>query len=287
MEKNYAKEIMKGLKKYPVDSIEQKNANSLFGICQEFYWYYQVYKKSEEAIRVLKNYVDVDNYIAKRKRKESQDIKIKQDIAQKMYAEFFTEIYREYYEEQYSWIEVIDSIGQKEDLAKKILTDYFGGTQENCIEYITNIVRKAYESSYKKIDLKNVHNAIKEFEDALKTPFPSVESSLEKVITQEHLESLYVYLNQESSVNFLFKIAKLRKELFDGTYSKYAGKRNKTQFFNLNCQYNLQKLKRYISGGMDEEGKEVLGLMSVYELYMETKDDLLELKSSCREGWND
>lgn len=281
MKRNYYKEIMDILSGNPLGEVYGSTPITFFRACQEYDWYYTMYEKiSSNAGKVIQNYVEEDNYLAKRRRKEKQKQEQKMnreknprlDVEEKLYAEFFTKIYFEYYANDYIWQKVVNC----DERVSKILDDYFQGTQPKYTKFITEAVSKAYQSGYRKVDLENLHNAMEIVEEALHTPMPMIETSVEKVISEERLELLLSYLERGLIPHFLFTVAKMARALTSGSYHKYTPN-NKEVYFNLKCEYNLSELKLYIHGGEDEGGYPVDGLEGLLERYTQTRKDLSEL----------
>lgn len=99
-----------------------------------------------------------------------------------------------------------------------------------------------------------------------------MEESVEKVLSHEILESLYNNAKQgtvQGAIYIFFKVAQVRKSLTYGRYTNCVTKKNKNEFFNLSCEFNLEELKIYINGKDGIEG--IAGLLERYE---KTKNDL-------------
>lgn len=282
MKRNYYKEIMDILSGNPLGEAHRSTPITFFKVCQEYDWYHTMYQNiSSNAGKVLQNYIEEGNCLAKRRRKKKREQNQKMnrteknrlDIEEKLYVEFFTEIYSEYYENAYNWNNVVDC----DEKVAGILEDYFHGTPPGCVKSIKKAVMKAYQSSYRKVDLGNLHNAMRIVEESLHMPMPRIESSVEKVVSAEMLESLLFYLEKGDIAQFLFHVAPMTRALTVGTYHKYTPNNNSV-FFNLACDYNLEELKSYIRGGEDEEGYAVEGLEGLLERYTQTRNELSELK---------
>ncbi len=279
MKRNYYKEIVDILSGNPVGEAYRNTAIAFFKACQEYDWYHTMYQNiSSNAGKVLQNYIEEDNCLAKRRRKKKREQSQKLnraentrlDIEEKLYIEFFTEIYSEYYRADYKWNKVVDC----EEKVAEILEDYFHGTHPDCVKSIKKAVMKAYHSSYRKVDLGNLHNAMRIVEESLHMPMPKTESSVEKVISEEMLESMLFHLERGDIVQFVFHIAPMTRALTEGAYHKYA--QGNASFFNLKCDYNLRQLKNYIRGGEDGEGYAVEGLEGLFERYTQTREELRE-----------
>lgn len=149
---------------------------------------------------------------------------------------------------------------------------------------IKRAVMQAYKSSYRKRNLENLHNTMGVIEESLLTPMPSIESSVEKVVSKEMLELLLFYLERGLTPHFLFTIAAIRKPMTIGAYHKYTPNRKNTSvFFNLKCDYNLNELKFYIHGKNDKDGGyQVDGLEGLLERYKQTMDEIMEWKREPR-----
>lgn len=282
MKRNYYKEIMDILSENPLGEEYRNTSIKFFKVCQEYDWYHTMYQNiSSNAGKVLQNYIEEENCLAKRRRKKKREQnqemnraeKTRLDVEEKLYVEFFTEIYSEFYGNDYNWNNVVDC----EDKVAEILGDYFHGTQPGYAKSIQKAVMKAYQSSYRKVNLGNLHNAMRIVEESLHMPMPRIESSVEKVISGEMLESMLFCLERGDIVQFLFHVAPMARALTDGAYHKYTPNNNSV-FFNVACDYNLKQLKKYIRGGEDEEGYAVEGVEGLFERYTQTRNELLGLR---------
>lgn len=282
MKRNYYKEIMDILSVNPLGEAHRNTPVAFFKACQKYDWYHTMYENiSSNAGKVLQNYIEEDSCLAKRRLKKNREQnqklnraeKTRLDIEEKLYVEFFTEIYSEYYRADYKWNKVVDC----EEKVAEILEDYFHGTHPDCVKSIKKAVMKAYQSSYRKVDLGNLHNAMRIVEESLHMPMPKIESSIEKVISGEMLESMLFHLERGNTAQFIFHIAPMARALTVGAYHKYTPNNNNV-FFNVACDYNLKQLESYIRGGEDEEGYPVEGLEGLLERYSQTRNELLELR---------
>ena len=266
VKKNYYKEIMNYLETKPIGEHDKRIALTHFSICQEYYYFYTMYKKLESSIRVLKYYMADENYIAKRKIKGDKKTEMK--IEELLYIEFIFKIHSQNYKKLYSKNKIIE---HTDEVVPKILNDYFENEQSDICELCIDSIFKKYQNSYKDASMTKIHDAMSDLEEVLKMPMPTIEESVEQVIIEEQLELMLSYLQAGNIPGFTFTIAPMTRALFDGTYHKFTS-RNKCKYFNLQCEYNLMQLKDYI-----ECNKDVEGLRGLYERYKITKESIEKL----------
>lgn len=261
---DYYREIIDYVSKNPLPKPNENVPLGLFSQCQKYYWYYLMNVKIRNVKNVLKNYVDEENYIANRKKKKTTDTRIILDITQKMYVELFVNLYNEKYKETYRWNKVLED----NNIIKKMLEEKYPDSASYITNKINAIIDISYDYIFKKPDINKTHNAMSILKEALNTPVPTVEESVANVITVDVLKELLEYLKLEDTSrtpNVLFRTAQICRPLTTGTYHKYTIS-NKTEFFNLQCDYNLEEIKNYM-----EALKELL------ELYEDTKEEIAEL----------
>ncbi len=266
MNQNYYNEMKDCLERKPFTDVNRNAPFRFFERCQEYYYYYLIYDKLKgDCLNVLKYYTD--DALAKRKKKEGQTWGVKK----KLYAEFFMDLYYKKYAEQYPWKDILnDDFSDNNDIVTRILKDYY---QDNISD---SLIEEIWKGVYNicilddnpKIDLQNLHNAMDIFDNAIRTLKPTIEESVNTLISTEKLELLLNCLKADNEIAFIMWLRPIDRALTDGTYHKYTGGKGcKKIFFNLQCEYNLKKLRQII--------KE---LYVPYNLYMKTRKDLSQLK---------
>lgn len=264
MKNNYYREIMKYLEEKPMEEPYGNTATGFFEACQLYYGYYLINDKIRNAKKTLKNYMNEENYIARKNRNSgSNDTeRIQLEIEEKMYIELLLNIYNQYYTDVYSWYDIIN---EKEN-QERILREHLKNVQPNFIRNLSCIVVKYDTYALKKPDITNIHEAMDTLKEALKTTLPPMEESVEKVISSEYLELLLNQLKCNNIGGFVMTIGQIRRALTEGTYHKYI-KGNSNVFFNLKCDYNLNEIKNYVNA-----------LQDLLALYEDTKKEIAEMK---------
>lgn len=265
------------------DERVKREIRSIINYCQEYNWYYTVYKKLDTVYEegkhsrvrdVLQNYMYEDNYIAKRKRSENASRKNELEIEEKLYFEFFTKIYKMYYKNA----DKKDILIMSENKINTVLNDYFQGKDTSLRNRIQKSANKLFTYDYKKLKIENLHIAMGVLGEALRTPMPDMKGSVEAVLSESFLENLAYWIENEPPIS-IFWIAPARRALKCGAYHKYTpAPKRRTVYFDLKCEYNLDQLKIYITGGQDKEGYCLGGLKDIYERYSETYQEIEGLK---------
>lgn len=269
------------------EAMKKANINDgFFALCQEYYWYYQMYDQLKPVIPVLKNYMDKEEHLSKAsqiKQREAKSAgkptsrKVNLELEEHLYAGFFTKIYLENYSNKYSFGKVID----KSESISQILQERFQNIDKELTRQIVHSVMEAYENTYRKIDLEKMHRAMKKYKDVREnTLYPDKEDSVRHVLAESQLIKLKECLNLKDEkmgkVLYSFHRASISKELRDGAYYKYTQYSGKEDFyFNIPCQYNLKELKLYIDGG---DRNDIYGLRGLYERYVDVMKELSMLE---------
>lgn len=264
----YYREIVDCVSKNPLPKPNENVPLGLFNQCQQYYWYYLMNEKIRNVKNVLKNYVDEENYIAKRKRKKKKSTgeRIVLDITQKMYVELFVNLYNEKYKDTYRWGEVL----QAHNIRKKMLEEKYPDSASYITNKINAIIDISEDYILKKPDINKTHNAMSVLKEALNTPMPTVEESVANVITVDVLKELLQCLEIEDTSrtpNVLFRTAQIGRALTDSSYHKNTNIGSNTLvFFNLKSDHNLKGIKDYMNA-----------LKDLLELYEDTKEEIAEL----------
>lgn len=273
---NYYKEIKDFLGKEPVDHMVIRQMSALEKACSQYYYVYSIYNKLSVSTRnVLKEYVDKEVYLTQensKKKKQTSNHKQKYTISEKLYIEFFTKIYDNYCK-KLVWSTVINY----QDTIDDILNEYIDNDDNSTLkDNISRAANKYFTYNTKKINLCKVHKAFEELENALNTPKPTIEESVLAVISEDTLNNLLTRLKNGCSyryINFYMCIAPICKALCDGTYHDYTTVKGNTQkYFNLKCQYELEKLNKYVFSDKEKDG--IQGLLGLLNEYKSTKEEL-------------
>lgn len=271
MNKNYYQEMKDCLERKPFTDVNRNAPLGFFNRCQEYYHNYLIYDKLKgDCLNVLKYYSN--DIIVQRKKKEGQKRKVEWGIDTILYAEFFMDLYNKKYAEQYPWKDIINrGLWDDGNIVTKILKDYYqDNISDSLIDWIKSSVYDICILNDKpKIDLEKLHNAMDIFGNAIRTPKPTIEESVNTLISTEKLEFLLNCLKANNEIAFIMWLRPVDSALTDGTYHKYTGGKGgcKEKFFNLQCEYNLVDLRQNIEN-----------LHESYDLYMETREELLQLK---------
>lgn len=231
--------------------------------CQDYVRLYDINEGFLDCKKVLQEYIDAD-----RSEKE-----VRLDMEDKLYVEFFAHIYNEGYKDMCSWEEAV----KYDKISDVILADYFHGKTSVFTRNIDKVLGKNFDYSLKRWDLTNLHQAMGKLENALmKTPEPTIENSVERLISEERLDDILYFLDDDNIPGVIFTIAPMTRALTDGAYRKFvAGRKRKGAFFNLKSEYNLKELREHIDKYKD-----------LYERYTDTREELQELKNSAHSGKN-
>lgn len=253
-------EIMELLDTKESTEMYMKNLNSLFILCRDYYWNYQINEKVNPIKPVIKNYMDDENLITKDENYQSNYKKL--EIVEKIYAGIYTEVYDKYYKKDIPWNYAISLDKTIDQIVSEHFINVDNQTKKNLKKTIYNVYSKA--DTDKKIKLDSLHNAMSKLSDILKTPVPTIEESVNAVIMGESLELLYSYIEHDNMIGLCFAIAPIRRALSIGEYKSYY--RNETShaqhYFNLKCEYNYEQLNSYINA-----------LTDLLNLYNETIDE--------------
>ena len=223
-----------------------KQLNSLFYLCKNFNWKYQINEKVNSIKPVIQCYMDEEDLITHNKRKKNQVKKSinETSMVDKIYAEIYTKVYDKYYKGDKSWNDAIS-----DDKVIDKISEHFSKAgvlpkhMKQAIKLVYNDDRDLY-----KINLDSLHKAMNVLSDALNTPEPSIKESVDAVIMEETLEELYSFIEYDNKVGLLFEIAPIRRALKSGAYKSYYRneKSHKQHYFNLECEYNYDELSSYI-----------------------------------------
>lgn len=270
MKTNYYEEIQKGVERLDGTKIYVRTLNEFFSKCQLYYWHYIIRKKTEETEPVLKDYYIPEEFISKKETEEDSPEKTKYDLCDKLYLEFLSEIQQKFYKGKKGF--GFDKFLDRRTFEKDI-NDCFRTEQKKLLDNIARIKEVARKfdkqkegfinSFYKKQDCRSIHNAMKIVREALNTEKPTVDVSVEAVISEEWLKKILDYLNEDCLPGAVFSVAPISKALGDGTYHKYI-KGNNQVFFNLKSDYNLEQLKNRM--------KATKRLLEDYDYVMEELD---------------
>ena len=222
-----------------------KQLNSLFYLCKNFYWKYQINEKVNSIKSAIQCYLDEEDLITHNKRKKNQVQKSNKEISmvEKIYAEIYTKVYDKYYKSDILWNDAISDDEKIEQIISEHFSNVLPKHMKQAIKLVYNDDRDLY-----KIDLDSLHKAMNVLSDELNTPEPSIKESVDAVIMGETLEELYSFIEHDNRVGLLFEIAPIRRALKSGTYKSYYRneKSHKQHYFNLKCEYNYDKLNSYI-----------------------------------------
>ena len=98
MKRNYYKEIVDILSGNPVGEAYRNTAIAFFKACQEYDWYHTMYQNiSSNAGKVLQNYIEEDNCLAKRRRKKKREQSQKLNRAENTRLDIEEKLYRIFY----------------------------------------------------------------------------------------------------------------------------------------------------------------------------------------------
>lgn len=250
MNTNYA-EIEKELEKVENETIKRA-FYSFTTLCQRFYKFYQINEELAPVKNILKSLMDKNStyYLTKKgegveETEETNSDNIYIEFEHKIYAGIFQRIYDKYYKtpKKFSWEKAVT----KDEYINLIISEHLADLPDYIKKEVRDSIKKVYFNSSRRINYDNIANAMDTVKRTLEIPTPSIEESVEDLIAPSMLDTMLMYLKSEP-VGFFFTIAPIRRALTDGTYHKYyaGNKSNKDIFFNLNSQYNLLELERYI-----------------------------------------
>lgn len=268
-------EIQKELQKLADNREDSRKAKSatrfLLHMCQKYLWLYEVNGKIESAKNVLQNYLDSEDCLAQRKLKKDRKRNTSLGIVSKLYIEFFWKAYEGHYKKEYgtktertfidSFVNDIDS-NKKFDKAWEDIFPDADAVTKSVKAWVNNAIKEWSEydnaNHIKSLKLDNLHTAMDLLKEGLELPIPEIADSVEEVLTPEILDIILEHLKEGRYPHCLFTVAPITRALTTGKPSSYAG-----TFFNMEYQYNLTELKRYIDR-----------LKEISEEYTEEKQEL-------------
>lgn len=143
------------------------------------------------------------------------------------------------------------------------------------IKDISDAVYCYYENKVAFKNWDNINTAMEQVEKAMALPKPSIEESVNAIISDETMESLYNILTRGSLNNYMlfyFKVAWIRKRL------SYEDCRN-CEFYKPICTYNYEKLHDYIFSNISQNSK-YQGLAGLLEDYQNLENELDRYRKS-------
>lgn len=271
-------EILGELKNLPLNNQNAKilkDALTNFGEgCQKFLWLSDIYNELEDAIKILKNYIEEGDGLANRKSKGNREKQVSLCIPSKLYIEFIYTVYN------YDCSNVAkkayffkDIINNPECLSKIriLLNKYFKDesyTEDN-IEMLAKEIEASITewtdsysaSNFRELNMKKLHIAMKKL-DELDIPMLSIPQCVDKLIVPEKLNEILTYLKKGAYVNCLFTIAPITRALTIGEIHHFTPD-NTTVFINRKISYNCEELESYLKK-----------LQDLYDEYTEIKNEL-------------
>uniref|UniRef100_UPI004056D3FC hypothetical protein n=1 Tax=Acetatifactor sp. TaxID=1872090 RepID=UPI004056D3FC len=266
-ERNYYEEIQKGLQNVTANKEQVATVKTFCKVCQQYCWYYDIRHNMIDAEKVLQCHVPEDKQLTNKKTKSP---KSKISLTEKLYLELLGEIHSEYYKDKMSYNTFIKSKNLTELIAScfnekpKMLINKIIGIMEAIYDDIELIGYADIKKEYSK-----VHKVMPIVRNALQTPAPSIESSVERLIAKQQLETLISYLQNDNIAGALFTIAPITRAIFDGEYKSFIPKNDfKSVFFNLKSDYNLTRTKNYVEA-----------IQELLEEYDESMEELNDYRS--------
>lgn len=193
-----------------------------FEFCQKYYHLYLIHNAMEPATHILSK---IDNFEFS------------------VFACFFEDAYEKYQQNienpNLPWIQVVDNTKN----INLIIEKYFPATDA----YFKKRMHTAIEFIYRN-DTRKKHYRILEameiIKDTLNITQPTIEESIDALLTPEIIQILNEFLQTEP-IGFYFTIAPIRRALFDGDISTYGCNR-KYKYLQLNDALNYKDLQNYI-----------------------------------------
>lgn len=197
------------------------NANNFFLLCRNYYHYYLKYQHINKCSKYLVPLLSLE----------------KDEIIDKfehiIFVNKFYELYKCFNVKKFHELSENISRENKIYICKKIKENVY-------IYYSKNEVEKKYNK------LCNAMNILKEADNI---PAPSIEESVNAVLTEDTINMFYEMIECHNYVGFFMTIARIRRAIFDSnnsdSYNSYCknDKSRTTCFFNLYCKYNYYNLK--------------------------------------------
>lgn len=225
-----------------------KELNSLFVLCKNYYWKYQINEKVNSIKPVIQCYMNEEDLITSNKRKKNQIKKSDKNASmeEKIYAEIYTKVYNKYYNRDILWNDAISD----DRVIEQIISEHFSMLEKATQKYIKEAIKIVYndDRDLYNINLDLLHEAMNVLSDALNTTAPSINEGVDAVIMEETLEELYSFIEHDDIVGLRFYVTPIRRPLKSGAYKSYYRneKSHKQHYFKLKCEYNYDKLNSYI-----------------------------------------
>lgn len=219
------------------------NLNGLFTLCQKYYTYYLQYKKIVE--------------------KENTLLKISEDYICKI-------VYNKHMHKVYNDID--DTLN--EEAIFNIFEDYLSDDGKDNVDIIYDIVSEYFDDIYTiNRQYKNLQTAMEALEEAFDITPPSIQDSVNAVLTEDTLNMIYESIENQNYALLLLVIAPVRRALYDGKYKSFckSDKNRKNYYFNLACDFN------YISFKNEEINKRIKKYKPMLDAYKKLKVCLYNL----------
>lgn len=232
---------------------------TLFTFCGKYWDLYIRDQILNDAKSILKNYNSAElnsNYTQiRRRRKETTKRKSSLNITAKLYLDFLWDLYKSYL------VQTDSSNGKNQQelpkdffknmdskLLDKILDNTFDKSHKESIKkeilsYMDEIMN--YDiSSINKLNLDNLHSAMRVVKESLDIPKQSIEKCVEEVLSPVTLNCILEYLRKKEYIYCYLYIAAVKRPLIIGKINSYTPSSKKLKcFFKKNFEYNYQELK--------------------------------------------
>ena len=251
---------------------------SLLWVCREYYWVNSIYRQLGSAINILKDYVDPELHLNPSKKKSNTNRK-RQELEDVLYVDFFNQIYSDFKKNNNNNKNKskckFQSLIKYPNKIEKFIIQETQNISTTRIKDISNAVYWYYENKVAFKNWDNINTAMEQVEKAMALPKPSIEESVNAIISDETMESLYNILTRGSLNNYMlfyFKVAWIRKRL------SYEDCRN-CEFYKPICTYNYEKLHDYIFSNISQNSK-YQGLAGLLEDYQNLENELDRYRKS-------
>lgn len=185
-----------------------KAGEGFFELCQDYYHLYLINKAMKPAEKILPK---LDNF------------------EYRVLVSLFEDAYEQYQHSddtvKLPWIQVVDN----EENINMIISEYFSNASDYFKKRMKLAIANTYKDDTRKKRYDNLKKAMRIIGDAYIIPKPTIEESVNNLITQETLDALATYLKTEP-ISFFFAITPIRRALFDGAMKSYSRENNSKHF---------------------------------------------------------